>query len=207
MTLPTLTVSTLAGARPRVPASVVALAAILLALAAALTATPATAIEPEVEPFLGTYVGSARVFNENGAVEETRDMDIMIEEGPKGGFTITWINVSLVDGRRDVPGVERRVATATFVPGDRDGVFIEEMRGSLFERRQTADPMDGEPLRWARIDGDRLGVFSFGILEDGRYGMQSYERILTDVGIDIEFRAVLDDRVVRTIVGHTIRVD
>jgi hypothetical protein len=183
------------------------LALALLVLGSVVPAGPAAAVEPAVEPFLGTYVGTAQVYDRNGNLEETRDMDILIEEGPKGGFTITWINVSRVDGRRDVPGVERRVATATFVPGDRDGMYVEEMRGSLFERRQTADAMAGEPLRWARVDGDRLGIFSFGILDDGGYGLQSYERILTDVGIDIEFRAVRDNTVVRTIVGHTVRVD
>lgn len=179
-----------------------------LALALTLLAAPAAwALKAELGPFLGTYVGTAQVYGEDGEVEGERDMTIQIEEGPKDGFMITWVNVSLVNGRRDVPGVERRVATATFVPSDRDGVYIEEMRGSLFERRHLADPLEGEPMRWARVDGDRLGVFSFGILEDGRYGLQSYERILTEVGLDIEFRAVLDGQVVRTITGHTVRVD
>lgn len=182
-------------------------AALAGALLLTLAAPAARAVEAELSPFLGTYVGTAQVYDDSGAVEGERDMTIQIEEGPKNGFQITWINVSLVDGRRDVPGVERRVASATFVPGERDGVYIEEMRGSLFERRHLADPLEGEPIRWARVDGDRLGVFSFGILEDGRYGLQSYERILTDVGLDIEFRAVLDGTVVRTVTGHTVRVD
>ncbi|MEQ8968417.1 MAG: hypothetical protein RID91_21540 [Azospirillaceae bacterium] len=160
-----------------------------------------------VSPFVGTYVGTAEVYDAEGALEERRDMDIVITDEPRGGFTVRWINVTLVDGRRDVPGVERRVDEVRFVEGEAPGVYVQETRGSLFERRRAIEPIEGDPMVWARIDGDSLGVFNFVIAGDGRYALQSYERILTDVGIDIVFRAIVEGEVVRRIEGHTVRVD
>ena len=76
-----------------------------LAFLLALAAAPAAwALKAELGPFIGTYVGTAQVFGEDGEVEGERDMTIQIEEGPKDGFVITWVNVSLVDGRRGRAG-------------------------------------------------------------------------------------------------------
>ena len=172
-----------------------------------LPVAAASAAEDPVEPFLGTFVGTAQVLDRAGRILETRDMDITIAEGQRGAFTVTWINVTLVDGRRDVPGVKRRVDTVALAPGPEPGIYLEQSRGSLFARRQEADVMKGEPLRWARIDGNRLGMFSLVVLEDGGYALQSYERILTDNGMDIEFRRIENGREVRRIRGQTIRVD
>ena len=177
-----------------------------LALAASvLAAIPALA--DIIDPFIGTYVGTAQVLGPNGEVTEERDMDITIAEERGGGFKITWINVTQVDGRRDVVGVRRRVDEVTLEPGDRDGLFLEMARRSLFEQRQEIDVIAGDPLRWARIDGNRLGIFLLVVMDDGGYALQSYERILTDEGMDIEFNRVEDGQVTRRIIGHTIRVN
>lgn len=115
--------------------------------------------------------------------------------------------MTLVDGRRDVPGVQRRVDALTLIPGDDLDIYLEDTRGSLFERRRDVEAMDGDAVRWGRIDKGRLGVFSLVITEDGGYELQSYERILTDIGIDIDFRRIVDGKVVRRIEGTTVRVD
>lgn len=179
--------------------------AIGLALAASVVAV-LPAFADVVDPFVGTYVGTAQVLGADGEVTEQRDMDITIAKESGGGMRITWINVTLIDGRRDVVGVRRRVDEVTLEPGDRDGVFLEKARRSLFERRQNVDVIAGDPMRWGRIDGNRLGIFSLLVMEDGGYALQSYERILTDVGMDIEFTRVEDGAVIRRIVGHTVRV-
>ncbi len=168
---------------------------------------PAPAIADEIEPFLGTYVGTAQVLGSNGEVAEERDMDITISEERGGGFSITWINVTRVDGRRDVPGVRRRVDEVMMEPGERDGVFLEKTQRSLFERRRDVDVLDGDAMRWARIEGNSLGLFSLVVMEDGGYELQSYERILTEDGLAIEFSRVKNGVVTRRIVGRTIRVD
>ncbi len=179
--------------------------AIGLAIAAIFVAAPALA--DSIEPFIGTYVGTAQVLGPNGEVSEERDMDITIAAERGDGFRITWINVTRVDGRRDVPGVRRRVDEVILEPGDRDGVFLEKTQRSLFERRQEVDVIAGDAMRWARIDGDSLGVFSLVVLENGGYQLQSYERILTEDGLRIEFSRVDNGEVTRRIIGRTIRVN
>ncbi len=169
-------------------------------------AGPALADGP-VAPFLGTYVGSATVFDHSGTAVEQRDLDITISEGQRGAFTVTWVNVTLVDGRRDVPGVQRRVDQVTMMPGDRPGIYVEEVRRSLFETRRRMDPMGGEPLRWAAITNGRLGNYVLMINPDGTYELQAYERVLTEHGLDIDYRRILDGVVERRITGRTIRVD
>ena len=178
--------------------------AIGLAIAALALAAPAVA--DTIDPFVGTYVGTAQVLGSDGEVTEERDMDITIAAERGGGFSITWINVTRVDGRRDVPGVRRRVDEVMMEPGDRNGVFLEKTQRSLFERRQDVDVISGDPMRWARIDGDSLGLFSLVVKADGGYELQSYERILTEDGLAIEFSRVINGEVTRRIVGRTIRV-
>ena len=86
-------------------------------------------------------------------------------------------------------------------------IYVEDTRGSMFQTRAPIDAMAGDPIRWARIDGNRLGVFSMVVMPDGRYELQAYERLLTDVGLDIDFRRILDGQVVRLIEGRTVRVN
>lgn len=179
--------------------------AIGLAIAAIFVAAPALA--DSIEPFIGTYVGTAQVLGPDGEIAEVRDMDITIAKERGDGFRITWINVTLVDGRRDVSGVRRRVDEVVLEPGDRNGVYLEKTQRSLFERRQDVDVIAGDAMRWARIDGDSLGIFSLVVLENGGYQLQSYERILTEDGLRIEFSRVDNGEVTRRIVGRTVRVN
>jgi hypothetical protein len=177
-----------------------------LCLLCGLAAGPALGQE-EFEPFLGVYVGTADVFD-GTTVEERRDMDIVIEPTDGDGFTIRWVNVTLVDGRRDVPGVQRRVEELTLVPDDdRPGIWREETRRSIFQGRREVHPMEGDAIRWARFKEGRLGVYSMVVLEDGRYALQSYDRILTEEGMDISFVSLVDGVVVRRIAGRTVRVE
>lgn len=167
----------------------------------------AAAAPPALEPFFGTYVGVARVENRVTGETRARDMDIVV--GPHGeeGFRIHWVNVSLVDGRRDVPGVERRVQTAMFEPAGQGDFYLEVQEESLFREREQMRPMRGDPVRWAAIDDDTLHVYAFVVLSDGRYEMQIYDRILTDQGLDIHFQRIVDGEVVREITGQTVRAD
>jgi hypothetical protein len=133
-------------------------------------------------------------------------MDIVIEPYNEGGFRIHWVNVSLVDGKRAVPGVERRVQTVLFEPAKDAGFFVEVAENNPFRERQETRPMRGDPVRWASLDDQGLHVYSFVVLEDGRYELQIYNRVLTDVGLDIVFRRFDDGELVRQIKGSTVRV-
>ena len=168
---------------------------------------PASATSEALERFYGAYVGVAEVENRVTGETRARDMDIVIEPYDEDGFRIHWVNVTLVDGRRDVPGVERRVQTALFEPAGHGEFYLEVQEGSLFREREQMRPMQGDPVRWAAIADGTLHVYSFVVLPDGRYELQIYDRILTDEGIDIRFQRIVDGEIMREITGQTVRAD
>jgi hypothetical protein len=177
--------------------------ALMLALAA-----PAATAAASLEPFFGTYVGVAEVQDfRNGGDVLQRDMDIVIEPYKQGGFRIHWVNVSLVDGKRAVPGVERRVQTVLFEPAEDREFFVEVAESSPFRERGEMQPMRGDPVRWASLDEQGLHVYSFMVLEDGRYELQIYDRALTDIGLDIRFQRIVDGELVREVTGTTARAN
>ena len=75
--------------------------------AAALASGPAGATE--LASFFGTYVGVAEVDDLKSGSQRERHLDIVIEPYGAGGFRLNWVNVTLVDGQRTLPGVERRI--------------------------------------------------------------------------------------------------
>ena len=173
--------------------------ALLLALAAA----PARA----ADPLVGSYVGRAHEVDLKNGQEIDRDIDIVIEPVDDSGLRITWTNVTLVDGRRDVPGVKRRSDQVT-LKSTRDGHFYLAAVGyDPFKTEHEADPTRGDPLRWAVREGNTIEVYSFVILEDGRYELQAYERRLTDDGLNLGFERIVDGAVVRRMNGRAVRAD
>jgi hypothetical protein len=163
------------------------------------------AIAAGLEPLFGTYVGVAEVEDLATGERRQRDMDIVIEPYKQGGFKIQWVNVTLVDGQRAVPGVERRVQTVLFEPAENHDFFVEVQENNPFRERGETRPMRGDPVRWASLDDQGLHVYAFVVLEDGRYELQIYDRTITDVGIDIRFQRIVDGELVRRIVGTTAR--
>jgi hypothetical protein len=158
-----------------------------------------------LEPFFGTYVGVAEVNDLNTGDVRERDMDIVIEPYREGGFKIQWVNVTLVDGQRAVPGVERRVQTVLFEPAEDRAFFTEVQESNPFRERAETRPMRGDPVRWASLDDQGLHVYSFVVLADGSYELQIYDRTLTDIGLDIRFQRIVDGKIVRRILGTTAR--
>jgi hypothetical protein len=159
----------------------------------------------DIEQFYGTFVGSAEVTDLKTGESSQRDVDIVIQPYRKKGFMITWVSVTLVDGRRDVPGVARRVQTGLFERvGGRD-MYIEVQADDPFEEREEIQPMRGDPVRWASIDGSKLQVYAFTVREDGTYELQISHRVLTEHGLDFEFQRIIDGEVVRRIAGTTAR--
>jgi hypothetical protein len=178
-----------------------------LALMALTLAAPAGARAASLEPLFGTYVGVAQVEDIAKGDVRQRDMDIVIEPYKQGGFKIQWVNVSLVNGKRAVPGVERRVQNVLFEPAQDRGFFIEAAESSPFREREETRPMRGDPVRWASLDDQGLHVYSFVVLEDGRYELQVSDRTLTDIGLDISFQRIVDGAVMRRITGTTARAN
>jgi hypothetical protein len=177
----------------------------LLGLLAMAGLTCGKALTAELSDFFGTYVGNA---HETGDSEPmARDMDIVIQPFHDEGFQIHWITVTKVDGRRDVPGVERTVQSVFFEPAEDRDLFVEVEADNPFREREAKVPMSGHAIRWASVGDKTLDVYSFVVLEDGRYEFQIYNRVLTDVGLDIMFRRFDDGELVRQIKGHTVRME
>jgi hypothetical protein len=162
---------------------------------------------PALADYFGSYVGRALDQPLDGGRSEERDIDIVISAYKKDGFRIDWTNVTLVDGRRDVPGVKRRPSSVIFVPAPERGFFVESKEFNPFRLKDDAQPMQGEPVRWAGIDAEGLHVNAFVLLEDGRYEMQVYTRRLTDIGLDLQFERVVDGQPVRRMTGRAVRAD
>jgi hypothetical protein len=60
---------------------------------------------------------------------------------------------------------------------------------------------------WARIQQDTLSVYSLVVLESGAYQLQVYDRILTPLGMDIQFRRYDDGILSRGIIGNLARAE
>jgi hypothetical protein len=159
----------------------------------------------DVRQFYGTFVGSAQVTDLKTGKISQRDVDIVIQPYHKDGFMITWVSVTLVDGRRDVPGVMRHVQTGLFKPVKGREMYIEVQPEDPFAEREEILPIRGDPVRWASVDGSKLHVYSFAVLEDGTYELQISDRILTEEGLNFEFERIIDGEVVRRVTGATAR--
>lgn len=171
-----------------------------------LITIPLHAAEGPLASFFGTFIGKAEVEDLSGGGEQ-RDLDIVIEPYNDGGFRLSWVNVTLIDGRRDVPGVQRRVQNVLFEPAAEGDFFVEAEEENPFRERTEMEPMRGDPVRWATLQDGQLIVYSFVVRKDGRYELQIYERWLTEDGMDIQFRRLLDGEVQRRITGRTVRAD
>jgi len=180
-------------------------AAVVLTGGLLLGGTPVQAGVGDLTPFFGAFVGVAEVEDLPSGDVRQRDMDIVIQAYREDGFMIQWVNVTLVDGRRDLPGVERRVQRVLFEPAEDRNFYVEVAEGNPFREREETRPMRGDPVRWASLDGDRLHVYAFVVGEEGTYELQVYDRVLTETGIDIEFRRIVDDVLLRRISGTTAR--
>lgn len=181
----------------------------LLVLLLGLTISSAGWAQSGVERFLGSYVGSG-VAERNGSVEsEQRDMDVTLRPYKGDGFTLKWITVvRSVEGERTGTGVRRREIEESFLPSeDNPNLFILAPRGSLFEKAELPNPLEGEPMRWATVEDDTLSVYSLGITEDGRSEMQIYHRTLTENGMDVSFLRLEDENVELRVVGELVRTD
>ena len=140
-------------------------------------------------------------------LDQGRDIDVEITPYERDGFRIRWVNVTLVDGRRNVPGVKRRVSELAFKPAKGHGFFVEVPQRNVFAEREEVQAMGGDPVRWAVHDAAGLHVYSFLIQGDGRYELQTYSRRRTATGIDLHYERVVDGRLVRTIRGQAVRVE
>ena len=179
----------------------------ILVLAGVLAALPVQA--QELERFFGSYVGSGAAVNVVDNSTDVRDLDVTIEPYKNDGFTLRWITVIREgDAARTDPEVRRRAEEENFLPSeDLAHVYVIAPKGSLFEKAELPNPLRGEAMRWASIDGDRLTVHSLGIVENGGVESQIFHRTLTDTGMDVRFVRMQDDEVLLRVTGELVRAE
>lgn len=185
-----------------------ALAVLLPTTLPLLAAGGGHADEPS-DPLLGQFVGMAHDVDLDGGQTIDREIDIVIGSHDNGGLTVHWTNVTLVDGKRDVPGVKRRSDDLRLAPAPDRQFFLAGSGYDPFQDRRSLDPLKGDPLRWGARDGDQLAAYSFQILDDGRYELQVYRRDLAADGgsLDLAFQRILDGTVTREMTGHAVRAE
>ena len=182
------------------------LASMMLVVAGMLTVAPTPKAQgADIEAFVGQFVGRAQVFDNEGKISAIRDVDIEITKYKRNGLRIRWFNVTLVEGRRDVPGVQRRVSEVILVPhGDRN-FFVEAKPNSPFRENQKISAIKGDPVRWAVVEDGVIFFYSFQKLPDDRFELQTYKRALNDIGLELVFERIVDGKSRRAISGNTVR--
>ena len=181
----------------------------LTALVVMLSVAAGPAAGQELERFFGSYVGSGAAVNISDGSTDVRDLDVTIESYKNEGFTLRWITVIREgDADRTDPNVRRRAEEENFLPSEElDNVYVIAPKGSLFEKAELPNPLRGEAMRWASIDGDRLTVHSLGIIETGGVESQIFHRTLTDSGMDVSFVRMQDDEVLLRVTGELVRAE
>ena len=181
----------------------------VIALTAALPIGLGGALAADLERFYGTYVGSGAAEQLFANTTDQRDLDVTVEPYKENGFSIKWITVTRgADGQRTDDGVKRNEIEEDFVPfEDRPNVFVLDARGGLFQKSELPNPLRGEPMRWAKVDGDEMTVFSMAIRDDGGAELQIYRRRLTERGMDVSFLRMHDDALEVRMQGSLVRTE
>lgn len=164
------------------------------------TAVPAHAMDNvPVKAFFGEYEGTAVVTDGDDTGE--RQARVVISKH-KSGFSIEWETV-IADDSGDT---KTRSFETTFMPDDRENLYISLVKGSMFEGKKARNPLNGEPLLWATIKGKTLSVYNMVVTDDASYEISAYHRTLTDAGLDITFSRIVGEVVTRRVTGSLKRV-
>ncbi len=159
----------------------------------------ASARDVSIKAFEGLWRGSA-LSESNISVHfrvTARDLDVEIRPFGAGGFTVRWATILRQKGDPSAPVETLKEAQVAFNPDPtRDKVWIAATQG---------DPIKGEALYWARLDGQSLTVYSLGIAEDGSAELQIYRRSLTGLGMELDFSRTVDGEAVRSARGKLIK--
>ena len=181
--------------------------AALVAASFVFAATNGAFANEAVSKFYGSYVGSGKAEVLDRTEQEVRDLDVTIESFKDDGFTIQWITVVRgANGARTGDDVKRREVTENFIPvEDKKNVFVLAPKGGLFQKSELPNPLLGDAVRWAAIDGNDMTIYSLAISETGGSELQVYRRSLTEKGMDIRFMRLQDEDVKVRMSGKLVR--
>jgi hypothetical protein len=179
----------------------------LVLIGVILGVSPAFAQGALPAAFYGDWQGEELTVTEGSNDVEVAAADLGVRIVPDGnGFRLTW--TALTHGGAGTP-LSRQAIEARFEPGDRPGVFVfNPERSSLLLRLlgdpATSNPLEGQPLLWARLEGETLSVYGLAINPDGSFDL--YQHVRTLIGEEMTARHVhrTEDEVV-TLEGRLVR--
>jgi hypothetical protein len=158
----------------------------LVLIGVILAASPAFGQSGLPASFHGDWQGKELSVDDGSAELEATADDLSVRIAPDGsGFRMTWTALS-----REGSGgpLARHLVEARFEPADRPGVFVFNPKQSslllrLFGDPATSNPLEGEPLLWARLEGETLSVYGLAINLDGSFDLYQHVRTLTGEGM------------------------
>jgi hypothetical protein len=100
----------------------------------------------------------------------------------------------------------RKTYSVEFGPTDRDGIYASAMHRDVFGHQEPLDPLKGEPYVWARLSGDTLTIFALLITDEGGYEIQTYDRTLTNDGLELRYTRDRDGKTLPPVTGSLKRL-
>lgn len=168
-------------------------------LAILLSAGHAVAAGGLPEIFYGKYEG----MSVDSSGREVAPRELNVEIAPKkDGFVVSWsTTISKADGEK-----KTNAYSILFRPTRRDGIYASAMKVDVFGALKPLDPIAGDPYVWARVRDRTLSVYALLIDETGEYELQTYDRTLTDGGMDLRFSRIRGGMETQVVTGSLQRV-
>ena len=161
---------------------------------------PARAQTSTVQPFFGSYEGTALF---DASESENRELTAIIRPFGEDGFSVRWRTMIFKPGEEEPRG---RTQVIYFTPS--------ELFADVFAATPPEDaaglasnvPLEGRPFAWARVAGKTLTVNVLTISETGDYVVQTYDRTLAGGGLKLRFVRLRNGEVEQTILGELDRI-
>ena len=161
---------------------------------------PARAQSSSLPAFFGSYEGTT--LTDRGDAE-SRDLTVIIRPFGEDGFSVRWRTIIFEPGEETSRG---RTQVIYFRPAEgAPGLFAatppEDAAGLA-----SSVPLEGRPFAWARIADNTLTVNVLTISEAGDYTVQTYDRALSNGGMDLRFERRRNGEVQHRVSGKLDRV-
>lgn len=182
---------------------------VVVVISALLGAAGAAADEVTIRDFFGSWRGVEIEATGAQADLGLAPKDLDIEITPSGaGFRLKGLAI----GRRLPDSVEltRRPTEASFAPTERPGVYAFDPGGSLFTSLfadpATGNPLAGDVLLWARLEGATLHLYSLSINRHGGFELEHGKGTLDGDLLVIDFLGRMEDEQLYRVEGLAERV-
>lgn len=179
----------------------------LLLIGLLLGGSPALAQGALPDAFYGDWHGVALTSDGAPGLDlSAEDLNVQIERDDDG-FRMRWTALS---HDRSQDQLVRKPVEARFAPTGRPGVFgfepeKDSMLMGLFGDPTTSNPLEGEPLLWARVEGKTLVVYGLAINSHGGFDLYQHVRTLADDGMAVRQSHRMESAAVVAVEGRLER--